>query len=310
MRPPCEIVQRDFLRVVRTFVARSLRSEGFSQTDIASKMDLTQAAVSKYLSQPVIKTKLAGEIDQLSKKLTEMLKTGESSSDQIVRELCATCMRSRVGSTLCEMHQKKVPSLKAANCKICSELLGGRDDNLAERARVISDMLDALRIIEQSKTFTTIVPQVRANFVVCNDFAETEQDVAGVPGRITIVDGYARALISPQFGASQHTAELLLHAKETWDTIRACLCVSGRKDVVKVASQIGFRVVTVSEPEGVASRIIRSLKSTDRIPGRKTVYPAIHVPGGMGVEPILYLFGPSASELSGRSLKLSDSLAA
>ena len=66
MRPPCEIVQRDFLKAVRTFVARSLRDEGFSQTEIASKMDLTQAAVSKYLNQPITKTKLAGEISLLS----------------------------------------------------------------------------------------------------------------------------------------------------------------------------------------------------------------------------------------------------
>lgn len=310
MKPPCEIVQRDFLRVVRTFVARSLREEGFSQTKIASKMDLTQAAVSKYLSQPVTKTKLAVEIGHLSEKLTEMLKTDESTADQIVREICSTCMQSRIGSTLCEMHQKKVPSLKAANCQVCSKLLGGRDDNLAERALVISDMLDALRIIEQSNTFEAIVPQVRANFVVCNDQAETVKDVAGVPGRITIVDGYARALISPQFGASKHTAELLLYAKETWTRIRSCLCVSGRKYVVRTAKQIGFKVVSISEPESAASMIIRFLKSTDQVPGRRTVYPAIHVPGGIGVEPILYLFGPNARELSERSLKLSDSLAA
>jgi hypothetical protein len=310
MRPPCEIVQRDFLRVVRIFVAKSLRKEGFSQTDIASKMDLTQAAVSKYLSQPVTKTRLAVEIGHLSEKITEMLKTGESTADLIVRELCSTCMRLRIGSTLCEMHQKKVPSLMAANCQVCSKLLGGRDDNLAERAIVISDMLDALSIIEQSHTFETIVPQVRANFVACNDSAETVKDVAGVPGRITIVDGYARALISPQFGASKHTAELLLHAKETWTRIRSCLCISGRKDVVQTATHIGFKVVSLSEPESAASMIIQSLKSTDQVPGRRTVYPAIHVPGGIGVEPILYLFGPGAKELSERSLTLSDSLEA
>jgi len=310
MRPPCEIVQRDFLPVVRTFVARYLRKEGFSQTEIASRMDLTQAAVSKYLNQPVTKTRLAVEIEHLSENLTGMLKTGEATADQIVRELCSTCMKSRIGSTLCEMHQKKVPSLKAANCQVCSKLLGGRNDNLAERAIVISDMIDALRIIEQSDTFETIVPQVRANFVACNDQAETVKDVASVPGRITIIDGYARALISPQFGASKHTAELLLHAKETWTRIRSCLCISGRKDVVETATQIGFNVVYISEPESAASMIIRSLKSTDQVPGRRTVYPAIHVPGGIGVEPILYLFGPGPKELCERSLKLSNSLAA
>ncbi len=308
MRPPCEIVQRDFLRAVRTFVARSLKEDGYSQTDIASKMDLTQAAVSKYLNQPLEKTKLAGDIGRLSQRLTEMIRTGESGPDQMVKEICSTCMRSRLASTLCEMHQDKVPSLKAVNCQVCSQLLGGSDDDLAERAKVIGDILESLRIIEQSETFETIVPQVRANFVACTNHAETVKEVAGVPGRITIIDGRARALISPQFGASQHTAELLLYAKSVWPRIRACLCVSGRPDVVKLASQNGFKVQSMKDSESTSSKIIKSLRSTGQLPGARTPFPAIHVPGGYGVEPILYLFGPSAKELSERSLRLSDAV--
>ena len=73
-------------------------------------MDMTQAAVSKYLGQTMTKTKLEGEVSLLSKKITEMFKTGEDDADQIVREICSVCMRSRLGSTLCEVHQEKVPS--------------------------------------------------------------------------------------------------------------------------------------------------------------------------------------------------------
>ena len=308
MRPPCEIVQRDFLRTTRAFVAKSLKEEGLSQTEIASKMDLTQAAVSKYLSQPLTKTKLAGDIDQLSQKLTELIVIGESSADQIVREICSACMRSRLGSTLCEMHQDKVPSLKVVNCQVCSQLLGGRDDDLVDRASVIGDILEALRIIEQSVSFELIVPQVRANFVACNDQATTVKDVAGVPGRITIIDGRARALTSPQFGASHHTAELLLQAKKTWTRIRACLGVSGREEVVKFATKSGFQILSMREPEIAASKIVKALRAMKQAPGPRTSYPAIHVPGGFGVEPILYLFGPSAKELSERSIRLSDAV--
>jgi len=129
MKPPCEVVQRDFLRNVRASVARALKEEGFSQTEIATKMDLTQAAVSKYLSQPLTKTKLSDEINQLTHTLTDMMKTSETKTNLIVKEICSVCMRSRLGSTLCEIHQDKVPSLKAVNCQICSQLLGGSDDD-------------------------------------------------------------------------------------------------------------------------------------------------------------------------------------
>ena len=308
MRPPCEIVQRDYLRTVRTFVARALSEEGYSQTEIASQMDLTQAAVSKYLSQPISKTRLGGEIDTLSKKITEMIKSGDADADKLVREVCTTCMRSRVGSTLCEMHQKQVPSLKTANCQICAQLLGGRDDNLSQRASVISDILEGLRIIEASETFVNIVPQVRANIVTCNETAESIKDVAGVPGRITVIDGRAKALVSPQFGASSHTSELLLEAKKIWTGIRSCLYVSGKDIVVAAAKKIGFKVVSLNESESSSKKIILALRSIQNIPGPRTVFPAIHVPGGFGVEPILYLLGPNAHELSERSIRLSESL--
>ena len=308
MRPPCEIVQRDFLRVVRTSVARALSGDGFSQTEIASKLDLTQAAVSKYLSQPVYKTRLASEINTLTQKLTELIKSGDTEADILVREICSTCMRSRLGSTLCEMHQKKVQSLEIVNCQICAQLLGGSDNDLSERAVVISDMLDALRILEASESFVEIVPQVRANLVMCNSTANSMKDVAGVPGRITIIDGRARALVSPQFGTSKHTAELLLNAKDTWTGIRSCLCVSGGDVVVKSAKKVGFKIVTLNKPESVAVKIIKGLKNSDSMPGNRTAYPAIHVPGGIGVEPILYLFGPNARDLSERCVLLSESI--
>ncbi|MFX1483192.1 MAG: thiamine-phosphate synthase family protein [Promethearchaeota archaeon] len=307
MRPPCEIVQRDFLRVLRASVAKSLSEEGLSQTDIAVKMNLTQAAVSKYLSEPLPDSRLSGEISTLKDTLTGMLKAGES-SDALIREICSTCMQSRISSTMCEMHQTKVPSLKAAHCQVCSELLGGRDDNLAERAKVISDMQDGLRIIERSNTFYKIVPQVRANLVVCNNAAKTVNDVAGVPGRITIVDGQARALISPQYGASKHTAEILLHIRKTWKRIHSCLCVSGKDEVVHSARKVGFKIVSIPTPENATSGIIMSFDSIKSMSGPRTSFPAIHVPGGIGVEPILYLFGPSAIELSRLSLELCDSL--
>jgi len=308
MRPPCEIVQRNFLRVVRTSVARALSKDGFSQTEIASNMNLTQAAVSKYLNQPVVKTKLASEIEILTNKLTEMIRNGDAAADMLVREICSTCMRSRLGSTLCEIHQEKIPSLKAVNCQVCAQLLSGSNDDLSERAVVISDMVDALRIIETSESFVEIVPQVRANLVVCNRNANSTEDVAGVPGRITIIDGRARALVSPQFGTSHHTAELLLDAKDTWTKIRSCLCVSGRDAVVKSAKKIGFKVVSLHDPESTATKIVTALKSVEKIPGTRTTYPAIHIPGGIGVEPILYLFGPNARELSARCVNLSESL--
>ena len=41
---------------------------------------------------------------------------------------------------------------------------------------------------------------------------------------------------------------------------------------------------------------------------KKPDFIAIHVPGGIGVEPILYLFGPSSVSLAIASIELSKKL--
>jgi predicted fused transcriptional regulator/phosphomethylpyrimidine kinase/predicted transcriptional regulator len=306
MRPPCEIVQREFLPTVRTRLAQSLKMKGLSQMEISSKLDVTQAAVSKYLNQPSCETELSQEITELVERLTDMIQNPTTKADMIVKELCSACMFSRLGSALCRVHQNNVNSLKAVNCQICSQLIGGNDDSLSERAIVLSEMQDALRILEDSPSFERIVPQVRANLVACTLEAKSIDDVAGVPGRITIINNHAVVLVGPQFGASRHTAELLLNARNIWPKVRACLCVSGQPEVVNASSKAGFNVISIAYSESDASKIVDSLRSMTKRASKAFRYPAIHVQGGFGVEPILYLFGETATQLSHSCLKISD----
>ncbi len=306
MRPPCEIVQREFLPAVRTQLAKALKMRGLSQMEISSRLEVTQAAVSNYLNQSDSASEMSNEISRLVQKLADMIQNPETKADAVVKELCSSCMYSRLGSTLCKMHQNAVHSLKMANCQICSQLLGKSDDDLVDRAHVISDLQDALRTIEASTSFERIVPQVRANLVACTQNASGVEDVAGVPGRIAVISGRAVALIGPQFGASRHTAEILVNARGIWPRVRACICISGRAEVVKAAVKNGFRVTSIADSESDAARIFDSLRKLRKRLGRLSEFPGIHVPGGFGIEPILYLFGPTAQELSELCLDVSS----
>ncbi len=307
MRPPCETVQREFLPSLRARVAYELKSMGLSQNEIAEKMDITQAAVSKYLSQPKTNLKLTVEASQAVPKLVELISSSTPSSDKIVLEICSACMRSRLGSAVCKLHKTNVPSLDAVNCQICNQLLGGQDRTLTKRAEVLADMFDAIRQIEASGSFGIVMPQVRANLVTAEQTATHIDEVAGIPGRITLVNGKAHALMSPQFGASQHTAKLLLYTKSQVPKIRSCLCISGKSEVVQQAKASGFQIISLKESTNDADKIIETVDQGKMI--KKTMdSPAIHVPGGFGVEPILYLFGSSASDLTTRCLHLCERL--
>ncbi len=306
MRPPCEIVQREFLPSLRGTLARLLSERGLSQVEIAERLDLTQAAVSKYMRQHEGKRRIDTEAQSLAERLVDQLVNESHSKSKILKEVCSTCMSLRVGSEICLMHKRSYPFLEEEDCSICSELIGGSDVELSARSMVILDIQRALHVIQDSKGFSLLVPEVRANLVACPKDAKGIQDVAGVPGRITLVDGKARAFVAPQFGASRHTASLLLQVKKRWSRYRACLCLSGKDIVIDVARNEGVRIISldtsVSEVDEIAKQVFKTRTSSPK----GTL--GINVPGGVGVEPILYIFGKSAYELGQLAQKMSSRL--
>ena len=58
------------------------------------------------------------------------------------------------------------------------------------------------------------MPAVGMNIATCMHDASSAQDVAAYPGRMTVVDNVLRRHETPEFGASNHLANLLLQAKE------------------------------------------------------------------------------------------------
>ena len=57
------------------------------------------------------------------------------------------------------------------------------------------------------------MPAVGMNIATCLPDAEAVGEVAAYPGRMTLVDGVLRRHETPEFGASNHLANMLLQAK-------------------------------------------------------------------------------------------------
>ncbi|MHA1654051.1 MAG: thiamine-phosphate synthase family protein [Candidatus Thorarchaeota archaeon] len=307
MRPPCELVQREYLPALRSTLAAALHARGLSQNRIAAMMDITQAAVSKYLSNPIEATIGKKQIAALAEKLANGLVDGSLSSDRMVTEICTTCIMLRIGGDICHRHRQVVPSLGEAGCRICADLLSGQE-MFRNRAGVMDDMEHAVEIIERSRAFIRLLPQVRASLVACEKDAETVDQVIGIPGRITDIGSRAKAPAPPEFGASRHTAQILLWAKERLPSIRACICIAGTDDVVNAAKRAGFEVITLAESAREAARIAQMATALLPKKQRRTQLYGIRVPGGLGVEPVLYLFGLSAVELATKSVEIAEAL--
>ncbi len=308
MRPPCELVQKEYLPVLRARLSRRLNDRGVSQIEIAEKLLITQAAVSKYLKQQPSTCLPLDKIDTAVQKLEQMILDESETVSRMVYEICKHCIEMRIGGAICKAHQGSVRELGNEKCQICSDLIRNEPIELGERAKLLSDMNAALEILEVNDAFERVIPQVRANLVVCLKDATTTADVLGVPGRIFIFNGRATIHSSPQFGASRHTASILLWAKEKFEAVHACLCIRGSEEIISAAKKQGFYVISLNRAFADADDIIKATEIAIKRRPRTKELIAIHVPGGIGIEPILYLFGPRARMLAELCTKISNSL--
>ena len=83
-----------------------------------------------------------------------------------------------------------------------------------EQKTIITHIKEIYNFITDKKKFVTLIPEVRTNISGALDTAQKIEDVAGFDGRITVVNGYPKACGEVKFGASNHTARLVLTAKK------------------------------------------------------------------------------------------------
>ncbi len=103
-------------------VARDLIDEyGLKQEQVADRLGVTQAAVSKYRHQvrgEAIQLESAPEVQAISKEIASMLST---SPDPIVvsQKLCQACTDIRALGLMCETCHKVDQTWDVENCTIC-----------------------------------------------------------------------------------------------------------------------------------------------------------------------------------------------
>jgi len=79
----------------------------------------------------------------------------------------------------------------------------------------------AVDLIEGCKEFASLIPEVRTNLVYAQSNARAKEDVLGIDGRITVVNGLPHAAGKPKFGASSHMARLMVEIGKTGSSLRA-----------------------------------------------------------------------------------------
>ncbi len=118
MKPPCEMVVWYVIPAIRSELAKDLLKLGMKQKDISELMDITQPAVSQYLTDKRGSgIQFNDDVKELISDFADDLYSGDAGKSDIISRTCAICKKIKTEDILCQLHQEKgdIP----ADCKAC-----------------------------------------------------------------------------------------------------------------------------------------------------------------------------------------------
>jgi hydroxymethylpyrimidine/phosphomethylpyrimidine kinase len=168
---------------------------------------------------------------------------------------------------------------------------------------IVEKLEMAVKILEQSPEFAEIIPEVRSNIVMARKNAQTIQDVAGIPGRITTVNGLPKAVAQPDYGASSHMARLVLSMMKHDPKKRSALNIKYHPHLVEICKKLGLIVSSYDrnqEPEDVKIKEGNSMSwgVETALASCGTIPDVIYHTGGWGKEPMIVLVGKNPEEVA------------
>lgn len=180
---------------------------------------------------------------------------------------------------------------------------------------VLGNLVRAVHILENSRNFALLIPEVRVNIVYALENASSIEDVAAIDGRITLVNNQVKAVGYPRFGASSHMARLVIHVMKYEPRFRAGINFlwTPRLSMFlqKYTSERNWLFAGIDrekEPEEIRDVEGMSMpwkvKELIRIAGK--VPKLFYESAGLGKEPLTVLLGKDAVEVASEVVEIAD----
>lgn len=274
-----------WLRRWQMQVARELRSNRWSQQEIADILGTTQSTISRQYLREL--PSLAGSAD-------------EAEVDAWAHEI-ATALIS-VGPTAVVTRQRLIVDTHISGRSVMSDhtLTGADLDTDASQRALLKSMEWAAGRLDP-RWIGAHMPAVGMNLVACLPDAEQRADIAGFPGRIRMLGSNLRTMATPEFGSSNHMAGIL-HEARALDP-RKCAALNLRPPIKEDAVDVARVARAMDELGFTLARCQRGV--IDDHPGR---LDGLLDPGGFGWEPSLYLLAHTPLELVDRAHRIAEVL--
>ena len=173
------------------------------------------------------------------------------------------------------------------------------------------EVLEALtRTVEwlEATRLARLIPEVGSQIAYALPYARTPAEVAGLKGRLVAYGPGVRAVGPPAFGATRHTAKVVLAAKRFDPAIRAAMPLAYSKKTLEACDQMGLKIGSFSrqeEPQEIKGKEGSSLEwGTTRAFEEHGVVDVVYDLGEKGKEPIIRLLGRDPEQLADRALAI------
>ncbi|WP_255152567.1 thiamine-phosphate synthase family protein [Halorarius halobius] len=282
-----EVVVEEFLPTFRSLLATELRQRDLTQSEVADLLGISQSAVSKYAHGEVAINERLAEDDRvrdLVERLGEGLASGEMSRVQALVEAEVLVRQLERGDVLAQLHEEAFPPLAEYEGEFA---VHDPDSQVRAAERTLASVRRGLRTLENTSGFAALIPAVGSNLVEALPDATGIDDVAAVPGRILDIKGRATVPADPEFGVSEHVANVLLAARRGGSEARGALNVRYAPESIEAFEAAGYETVAFDADEPVDEAVRAAVEST---PGADVVYQT----GGFGVEPVAYVLAADA----------------
>ncbi|MFX1501846.1 MAG: thiamine-phosphate synthase family protein [Promethearchaeota archaeon] len=172
-----------------------------------------------------------------------------------------------------------------------------------EKQNIINQIREIYSLISKDKDFSKLIPEVRMNISGSLSKAKSKSEIAAIEGRITIINGFPKASGDIKFGTSDHTARLILTAKEFDNSINFVINLKYIPELIEsIKRYTKLELQEISrekQPENVKKKeystmqwlIKESVKEKGKIPD------IIWDKGAIGKEPMMRLFGKNSNDL-------------
>ena len=186
--------------------------------------------------------------------------------------------------------------------------------NDAERSRILSNVGEAVRLLESCPEMGILIAEVQMNIGMALPYASTPLDVAAVEGRIIRLKDGVKATGCPGFGVSGHVARTILAVKRFDDSIRGGMNLRYSPEAVEACEAMGLVVSSYDrreepqeykEKEGMTTYwgASEAVKKAGQVPD------VIYHLGDWGKEPMITIVGKTAVEVAKHSVAVARKLA-